>query len=126
MPAPTRTTRKPATRPAAEEPAPAKTVKPAGEKILSETTSDNPSYATPTVEASAPIPSPVEQKKAFLLDQKTGRYTRQVVTAADLAEPPDRFSHDPMGLGEDWDKGRGKEMHAHWANANPRWRNTEN
>ncbi len=40
-------------------------------------------------------------------------------------EKMDRFAPDPMGLGADWDEGRGKEFHARWANASPQHRNDE-
>lgn len=125
---------KPALRKTPMPPARPKPTAKSEEKILPETTSDNPITAEmPSPPSDAEVAHMEAQestrrpkmKTAMVMDQETGRYVKQSVPVEVLMEPSDHFAHDPMGLGPDWDNGRGKEMHAHWGNCNPKYRTVE-
>ncbi len=103
------------------KPAPTKPTRPVGEKILPDTTSDNPVMPAPA-EAAAPPTPVVQTTEAMVLNEKTQRYEKKTIPIESLTEPKDRFGGDQMGLGLDWDRGRGRDMHAYWANANPKYR----
>lgn len=97
-----------------------------GEKAIFPVTNIPAVTPPPTVEAAPEQPS-VEMEESWKQDDD-GQWEKALVPKGSVKvefEKNDRFAPDPMGLGADWDEGRGKEFHARWANTSPQHRNNE-
>jgi hypothetical protein len=66
--------------------------------------------------------------ETWVLNADADRYEKKLVPQSQVKvifEPEDRFSNDPLALGDQWEKGRGTEMHARWVNINAKHQTTD-